>query len=212
MNKYEKFTKITDLVIEMAELIKDDNIPDSSQFQSGMKEFIPKEYETVQRNLFPPQYIPYYTNPPQTLSPYGYGYGQPQQQSWSSAWEPGSPVTQQRDIFDSFGVTMLKEAMKKEEEDLDDATKFIESVTPLLPKGCIKNSMPVMGDILEAVRNKDFKKATQLVKDNWVEEGSTDTNNEKKSVWSESDPDFDPYNPRESLDELREDNNEDITD
>lgn len=169
MNKYEKFTKLADLVIEMAEIMRDENIPDSMQFQSGMKQFIPKEYEIVQRDLFPPQYIPYYTNPPYQ-SPFSYGYGQPrQQQPWSSAWAPGSPVTQQRDIFDSLGATKLNDAMKKEEADLDDATKFIEYAAGFLPKGHLNINMPLMGDIVEAVREKNYEKAAQLVKDHWVE-------------------------------------------
>ena len=163
MNKYERFTKLADLVIEMAELIRDVNIPESSTFQSGMKEFIPKEYETVQRNIFPPQYIPYYTNPPMT--PYSYGYGQPQQQQypWSSAWAPGSPVTQQRDIFDSLGAGKLNDAMRKEEEDLDDATKFIEFSAGFLPKGHLDINMPLMGDIVEAIREKNYEKAALAI-------------------------------------------------
>jgi hypothetical protein len=165
MNKYEKFKRISEAIIEIADLIKDESWNEYFQYQNGMKQFIGKEYTDVQNALFPQMYNPVYYPP----SPYGYGYGQPQQKPWSSAWAPGSPVTQQRDIFDSIGATKLKEAMKKEEEDLDDATKFIESVTPLLPKGHLDATMPLVGEIIEAVRNKDYERAASLVKNNWIE-------------------------------------------
>lgn len=219
MNKYEKFTKLADLVIEMAEIMRDENIPDSMQFQSGMKQFIPKEYEIVQRDLFPPQYIPYYTNPPYQ-SPFSYGYGQPrQQQPWSSAWAPGSPVTQQRDIFDSLGAgaAKLNDAMKKEEADLDDATKFIEYAAGFLPKGHLDINMPLMGDIVEAVREKNYEKAAQLVKEHWVEgveENQVPPKNTYIPFGGTSDPTI-PSWPSSAYDEdsdAEEDVNDDITD
>lgn len=168
MNKYEKFTKLADLVIEMAELIKDTTFADWFMYRNGMTQFIDKDYAMVKDALFPQVYNPVY-NPPVAPSPFRYGCGYGQQQPWSSAWAPGSPVTQQRDIFDSLGAAKLNDAMKKEEDDLDDATKFIEFSAGFLPKGHLDINMPLMGDIVEAVREKNYEKAAQLVKDHWVE-------------------------------------------
>ena len=171
MNKYEKFTKLADLVIEMAELIKETTYADWFMYRNGMTQFIDKDYAAVKNALFPQVYNPVY-NPPVASpyqTPFSYGYGQPQQQPWSSAWAPGSPVTQQRDIFDSLGATKLRDAMQKEEDDLDDATKFIEYAEGFLPKGHLDINMPLMGDIVEAIREKNYEKAAQLVKDHWIE-------------------------------------------
>lgn len=169
MNKYEKFTKLADLVIEMAELIKDTTFADWFMYRNGMTQFIDKDYAMVKDALFPQVYNPVYNPPVAPPSPFRYVYGYGQQQPWSSAWAPGSPVTQQRDIFDSIGATKLNDAMKKEEDDLDDATKFIEFSAGFLPKGHLDINMPLMGDIVEAVREKNYEKAAQLVKDHWVE-------------------------------------------
>lgn len=169
MNKYEKFTKLADLVIEMAELIKDSTFADWFMYRNGMTQFIDKDYAAVKDALFPQVYNPVYNPPVAPPSPFRYGYGQPQQQPWSSAWAPGSPVTQQRDIFDSLGAGKLRDAMQKEEDDLDDATKFIEYSAGFLPKGHLDINMPLMGDIVEAIREKDYEKAAKLVKDHWIE-------------------------------------------
>lgn len=225
MNKYEKFTKIADLVIEMAELVKDEGFPETMQFKQGMRQFIPKEYNEVHMVLFPVEYAPPSPLFTPTPSPYSYGYGQPQQQKpWSSAWTPGSPVTQQRDIFDNLGAAKLRDDMFKgmgeEESDIEDATNFVNAIKQFLPTGHMKNDMGIMGEIVNAVREKDFVKAANIVKESWVEEGRpniwrpTDINNEMRptGVWGESDPHFDPYNPVESVDdELCDDDSEDIT-
>ena len=212
MNKYEKFTKLADLVIEMAELIKDATWPEYCMYRNGMGQFINKEYTSVKDALFPQMYNPVYNPPVTPPSPFSYGYGQPQQ-PWSSAWAPGSPVTQQRDIFDSIGATKLNDAMKKEEEDLGNATKFIEYAAGFLPKGHLDINMPLMGDIVEAVREKNYEKAAQLVKNNWIEgvEEQVPPKNSYNSFVGTPDPTI-PSWPSSAYDEETSDTDEEIND
>ena len=220
MNKYEKFTKLADLVIEMAELIKDSTWPEYCMYRNGMGQFINKEYTSVKDALFPQLYNPVYNPPvaPPYQTPFSYGYGQPQPpKPWDSAWAPGSPVTQQRDIFDSIGATKLNDAMKKEEEDLGNATKFIEYAAGFLPKGHLDIDMPLMGDIVEAVREKNYEKAAQLVKDHWVEgvaENQVPPKNAYNPFCSAPDPTIPswPSAYDEEASDTDEEINDDITD
>lgn len=213
MNKYEKFTKLADLVIEMAELIKDSTWPDWFMYRNGMNQFINKEYATVKDALFPAVYNPVYNPPVAQPSPFSYGYGQPQR-PWDSAWAPGSPVTQHRDIFDSIASTKFDDAMKKEEDDLDNATKFIEYAGAFLPKGHLDIDMPLMGDIVEAVREKNYEKAAQLVKNRWIE-GVADNQVPPKNAYNPfvgtPDPTI-PSWPSAAYDEETSDTEEDIND
>lgn len=215
MNKYKRFTKIADCIVEISKTLNGMGVFDTSSISNSLTMLMSEDYQRVKAALFP-SYHPYYGYMPA-----------PNQVNWNRPWDPSSPVPQnpyrqqqpyggqqtQSSIDDMF------KCMDEEESDIEDATNFVNAIKQFLPTGHIKNDMSIMGEIVNAVREKDFVKAANIVKQSWVEEEPmniwpTDINNDKKpwSAWGESDPHFDPYNPRESVDELREDNNEDITD
>ena len=221
MNKYKRFTKIADCIVEISKSLDDMGPLDTSSISNSLIMLMNGDYQKVKTALFPSFYYPYG------------GYNPHTPINWGKPWDPSSPVPQnpyrqqplqfttppygaqqsQSSIDDMF------KCMDEEESDIEDATNFVNAIKQFLPTGHIKNDMGIMGEIVNAVREKDFVKAANLVKQSWVEETpaniwATDINNEKKpwSSWGESDPHFDPYEPRESTDELREDTNEDITD
>lgn len=222
MNKYKRFTKIADCIVEISKSLDDMGPLDTASISNSLIMLVNGDYQKVKTTLFPSFYYPYG------------GYNPHTPINWGKPWDPSSPVPQnpcrqqplqfttppygaqqtQSSIDDMF------KCMDEEESDIEDATNFVNAIKQFLPTGHIKNDMGIMGEIVNAVREKDFVKAANLVKQSWVEEGQpniwcpTDINNEQKpwSAWGESDPHFDPYEPRESVDELREDNNEDITD
>lgn len=215
MNKYKRFTKIADCVVEISKTLNGMGIFDTSSISNSLTSLIPEDYQRVKTALFPSFYYPY-----------GYNSSTPNQVNWNRPWDPSSPVPQnpyrQQPPYGAQSQSSIDDMFKcmdEEESDIEDATNFVNAIKQFLPTGHIKNDMSIMGEIVNAVREKDFVKAANLVKQSWVEEGQpniwypTDIN-EKESygAWGESDPHFDPYNPRESVDELREDNNEDITD
>jgi hypothetical protein len=218
MNKYKRFTKIADCIVEISKSLDDMGPLDTSSISNSLIMLMIGDYQKVKTALFPSFYYPYG----------GYNSATPNQVNWNRPWDSTSPVPQnpyrqqppygaqqsQSSIDDMF------KCMDEEESDIEDATNFVNAIKQFLPTGHIKNDMGIMGEIVNAVREKDFVKASNLVKQSWVEEGQpniwypSDINNDKKSwgTWGESDPHFDPYEPRESVDELREDNNEDISD
>lgn len=233
MNKYKRFTKIADCVTEISKSLSGMGVFDASSISNCLSALVPEDYQRVKTALFPSFYYPY--------GGFNASASNPVNLNWGKPWDPSSPVPQnpyrqqplqfttppygaqqtQSSIDDMF------KCMDEEESDIEDATNFVNAIKQFLPTGHIKNDMGIMGEIVNAVREKDFVKAANLVKQSWVvedwgasKEKEVDTNiwatdiNEKKpwGVWGESDSHFDPYNPRESADELREDNNEDITD
>ena len=223
MNKYKRFTKIADCIVEISKSLDDMGPLDTASIENSLVALMHEDYMRVRAALFPSFYYPYG----------GFNSTTSNHVNWGKPWDPSSPVPQnpyrqqplqfttppygaqqtQSSIDDMF------KCMDEEESDIEDATNFVNAIKQFLPTGHIKNDMGIMGEIVNAVREKDFVKAANLVKQSWVEEEPTniwptDINNEKKpwSAWGESDPHFDPYEPRESADELREDTNEDISD
>jgi hypothetical protein len=220
MNKYKRFTKIADCVTEISKSLSGMGVFDASSISKCLSALVPEDYQRVKTALFPSFYYPY--------GGFNSSASNPVNLNWGKPWDPSSPVPQnpyrqqppygaqqsQSSIDDMF------KCMDEEESDIEDATNFVNAIKQFLPTGHIKNDMGIMGEIVNAVREKDFVKAANIVKQSWVEEGQpniwcpSDINNDKKpwGVWGESDPHFDPYEPRESVDEPRDDNNEDITD
>lgn len=230
MNKYKRFTKIADCITEISKSLDDMGPLDTASIENSLIALIQEDYMRVRTALFPSFYYPYG----------GFNSATPNHVNWGKPWDSSSPVPQnpyrqqplqfttppygaqqtQSSIDDMF------KCMDEEESDIEDATNFVNAIKQFLPTGHIKNDMGIMGEIVNAVREKDFVKAANLVKQSWVtedwvasEEKEVDTNVWPKDInskpwgaWGESDPHFDPYEPRESVDELREDNNEDITD
>lgn len=174
MNNYKKFTKITECVIELAKLIDGENIFDVTRISNGMIQFIPEEYNRVKALLFPAPPV-YYNNPI----------------NWQSPWTPDSPVRRPwdrpyggaiqqpphhepyplRDIFDQMDThqQQMTAGMNAETDGIQDATNFINSIKDTLPKGHLKQDFPSMGEIINAVRNHEFQRAVQLIRENWVE-------------------------------------------
>ena len=172
MNNYKKFTKITEHVIELAKLIEGEGIFDINRFSTGMMQFIPEEYNRVKVSLFPAPPL-YYNNPI----------------NWQTPWTPDSPVRRpwdhpyggtiqqhptyrpQHDIFDQMDThqQQMNVGMSNETNDIIDATNFINSIKDTLPKGHLNQNFPSLGEIVNAVREHDFQKAVQLIRENWVE-------------------------------------------
>lgn len=153
MNNYKKFTKITEHVIELAKLIEGEGIFDVNRFSTGMMQFIPEEYNRVKASLFPAPPI-YYNNPI----------------NWQAPWTPDSPV--RRPWVQPYGGTIQQQmtaGMSNETNDIIDATNFINSIKDTLPKGHLNQDFPTMGEIINAVREHNFQKAVQLIRENWVE-------------------------------------------
>lgn len=172
MNNYKKFTKITEHVIELAKLIEGEDIFDISRFSTGMMQFIPEEYNRVKASLFPAPPV-YYNNPINWQAPWtpdspvrrpwdAYGTIQQQPPHYEPAYRP------RQDIFDHFQQQMTT-GMNNETDGIADATNFIDSIKDTLPKGHLKQDFPAMGEIINAVRNHEFQRAVQLVRENWVE-------------------------------------------
>ena len=223
MNKYKRFTRIADCIVEISKSLDDMGPLDTASISNSLIALIQEDYMRVRTALFPSFYYPYG----------GYNTPTPTPINWGKPWDPSSPVPQNpyRQQSPSYGAQQTQSSiddmfkcMDEEESDIEDATNFVNAIKQFLPTGHIKNDMSIMGEIVNAVREKDFVKAANLVKQSWVVEdwGASEEKEAEPSIWAsrakpwsswgESDPHFDPYNPRESVDEPDEDIEENITD
>ena len=165
MNKYDRFKRITEAIIDVADIIKENEMPvyEQAQIKDAIIAFCYDEYLTVSNTLF--------TTP---LPSYGYGYN-PSQNSWNrymphyspfSGWTPDSPV---RPVTAGTKLDEMINGIQDETATIADATKFVNAIKQFLPKGRLNKQFGVMGEIINAVRDKEFEKAVQIVKDNWIE-------------------------------------------
>lgn len=166
MNKYKRFTKIADCVVEISKSLTGMSIFDTSSISNGLTMLMPEEYQRVKTALFP-SFYPHYGYTPA-----------PNQVNWNRPWDANSPVPQnpyrqQPPIYGAqqsqSSIDDMFKCMDEEESDIEDATNFVNAIKQFLPTGHIKNDMSIMGEIVNAVRAHEYVKASDLVKNNWVE-------------------------------------------
>ena len=221
MTKFNKFKKMCELIIELAELATIEGVDgaEAMSIRNHMEALCPDEYVKVKDTLFPQAYYPYAYSPnPNSYRPYfnGHDLFENSNNYWNSPWTPDSPVPVRPVTGNNESINNAISGMRNETTTISESTDFINSIKEFLPQGYLKRDFSTMGEIINAIRDNEFTKAVKLVKDNWVsseeEQTSCSSDNSEKKPWDTWDPHFDSYNPRESEDELREDNNEDITD
>ena len=171
MTKFNKFKQMCELIIELAELATVEGVDgaEAMSIRSHMEALCPDEYEKVKDTLFPQAYYPYAYSPnPNSYRPYfnGHDLFENSNNHWNSPWTPDSPV---RPVTSSTNFGQMINGIQDETATITDATKFVNAIKQFLPKGRLNKQFSVMGEIINAIRDKEFERAVQLVKDNWIE-------------------------------------------
>jgi hypothetical protein len=172
MTKFNKFKKMCELIIELAELATIEGVDgaEAMSIRNHMEALCPEEYEKVKDTLFPQAYYPYAYSPnPNSYRPYFNGHDLfENSNNWNSPWTPDSPVPV-RPVTANTNLNQMINGIQDETATITDATKFVNAIKQFLPKGHLNKQFSVMGEIINAIRDKEFERAVQLVKDNWIE-------------------------------------------
>lgn len=170
MTKFNKFKKMCELIIELAELATVEGVagPEAMSIRNHMEALCPDEYEKVKDTLFPQAYYPYGYG--QSYRPYfnGHDLFENSNNYWNTPWTPDSPVPV-RPVTGNTKLNDMINGIQDETSTITDATKFVNAIKQFLPKGHLNKQFGVMGEIINAVRDKEFERAVQFVKDNWIE-------------------------------------------
>ena len=173
MTKFNKFKQMCELIIELAELATVEGVDgtEAMTIRNHMEALCPEEYEKVKDTLFPQAYYPYAYSPnPNSYRPYfnGHDLFENSNNYWNTPWTPDSPVPV-RPVTANTNLNRMINGIQDETATITDATKFVNAIKQFLPKGHLNRQFSVMGEIINAIRDREFEKAVQLVKDNWIE-------------------------------------------